>query len=70
MKFAATATSTEVVLLVQHLVIDHPRDDKVGHKCPVQDAVMIGCPLTVSEAELDQLVSVLAASIDEVTRAL
>jgi 4-aminobutyrate aminotransferase-like enzyme len=37
---------------------------------PVQDAVMIGCPLTVSEAELDQLVSVLAASIDEVTRAL
>ena len=31
---------------------------------PVPDAVMIGCPFTITEAEIELLVETLAAAID------
>ncbi len=33
---------------------------------PVQDAVMFGCPFTISESEIDQAVATLRAGIDAV----
>jgi adenosylmethionine-8-amino-7-oxononanoate aminotransferase len=36
---------------------------------PVQDAVMIGCPLIVSESEIDQMVTTLREGIDAAARA-
>ena len=35
---------------------------------PVEDAVMIGCPFTISDAEVELLVDTLAAAIDAATR--
>ena len=37
---------------------------------PVEDAVMIGCPLTVSEGEIETIVDTLRRSIDAAVAAI
>ena len=37
---------------------------------PVEDAVMIGCPLTISEGEIETIVDTLRRSIDAAAAAI